>query len=301
MASREYYEFADSMRGSRIDIPQPLERRRRGWDRLAKEFPPDERVVCEPFTIEGAKAEWLRWPQIETQSTLLYFHGGGYCMCDARGHRHLISQIALASHAQALSVDYRLAPEYPFPAALEDALAAYAWLSGEVGSERIIVGGDSAGGGLALALLLEIGNGYQSKGRHLPLPQAAFCISPSTDLAKTGASFQANAGVDPIMAPAPSAELGLHYAGSEAMLTHPLVSPLYGDYAGLPPLLITTGTWEILMDDAVRVAEKARLAGVEVELEVGQDMMHIWPYFLGKFPEAARTVELIGAFNRRRF
>ncbi len=301
MASQAYYDFAALLKKNRSEVVPSLEERRAGWDKLAEGFPPDERVICGPFAIGTTQVEWLRWPNFDTEKTLLYFHGGGYCMCDARGHRHLISQLALASGVQALSVDYRLAPEAPFPAAVEDAVNVYTWLSEQVGSEQIIVGGDSAGGGLTLALLLEIANHYLSDGHTLTQPCAAFCISPVTDLAKTGASFLGNAHLDPAMVPASSAELAKLYAGTEENLTHPLASPLYGDYQGLPPLMITVGTWEILLDDSLRVADKAKNAGVQVELEVGQDLMHIWPYFVGVYPEAAETVANIGAFNKRQF
>lgn len=224
---------------------------------------------------------------------VLFLHGGGYVAGSPALYRHFTWRIATAARARVVVVDYRLAPEHPFPAALDDALAACRWLlAGVADPQRTAVMGDSAGGGLAFALLLRL------RDDGLELPAAAVALSPWTDLALTGASLSINVKSDPML----SAEdvrlfADCYLAGADPRNPH--ASPLYGDPAGLPPTLIHVGSDEILHDDAVRMAEKLRAAGCRVHIEVWPRMPHAWHLFAPAFPEASKAIGRIGAFADR--
>jgi acetyl esterase/lipase len=213
-------------------------------------------------------------------------------MGSVRTHQAVISRIARASQARALALDYRLAPENPFPAAVEDSVAAYRWMLGQgFRPEQIVVCGDSAGGGLALALLLAL------REQGISLPAAAVALSPWTDLAATGTSVAANDGRDPLVPAEDLPLMAAQYLAGEDPRT-PLASPLYAEFKGLPPLLIQVGTAEVLLDDGVRVAERARAAGVVVELELWEEMIHGWQLFAVILPEAVQAIESVGRFVR---
>jgi acetyl esterase/lipase len=191
-----------------------------------------------------------------------------------------------------LGVDYRLAPEHPFPAAVEDATAAYRWLvSRGTDPAHIAIAGDSAGGGLTLATLIALRDAGD------PLPAAAACLSPWVDLEGVGASMTSKAAVDPFVRKEMIEFMAQQYLGGRDLRT-PLAAPLYADLQGLPPLLIQVGTAEVLLDDATRIAERARAAGVEVSLEVWDDMIHVWQLFAPMLPEGQQAIERIGAFIR---
>ncbi|HEY0735455.1 MAG TPA: alpha/beta hydrolase [Herpetosiphonaceae bacterium] len=238
-------------------------------------------------TIPGLYAEWLRRSGSPRDRAMLYFHGGGYVMGSARSHRGIIAKFVEGSNIDTLLFDYRLAPEHPFPAALDDSLTAYRWLL-EQGflPERIVFAGDSAGGGLCLATLLAI------RDNHLPLPAAAAVLSPWTDLKCSGDSY---ARRDPLAPDGSWAVYSAYYAGDHD-LTDPLISPLYGDLAGLPPLLIYVGEDEAMLDDSVRFAKKAQAAGVDIRLHVGRGMVHCYPALSPLFPEATAALDDICAF-----
>jgi acetyl esterase/lipase len=217
-------------------------------------------------------------------------HGGAFIIGSPNLYRHLTWRIASAARAHVLAVDYRLAPEHPFPAALEDAFTAYNWLlTRGTDPRRIAVMGDSAGGGLVFSLMLRLRDeGY-------PLPGAAVALSPWTDLALTGASLRINANRDPILsADDPPLFVNDYLAGADPRA--PYVSPLYGDPAGLPPTFIQVGSDEVLRDDAVRMADRMRAAGCQVELEIWPRMPHVWHVFVPLIPEARRAIERVGAF-----
>ncbi|CAE6697016.1 Acetyl esterase [Paraburkholderia domus] len=254
-----------------------------GW-RLRESYGPDDRPL---------RGEWIERADDLTLSRsgpiVLYCHGGGYYFCSPRTHRSIVFGLATRANAPIFSVDYRLAPEHRFPAALDDATAAYRQLVADgTAPESIVIAGDSAGGGLALATLIALRDAGD------PLPAGCLLFSPWTDLA----TIRTNDGLDPMFSgPAigPAARL---YLG-ETPATHPYASPLYADLQGLPPLFIMAGSTEVLLDDSQRVADKARAAGVDCEFEVWKKMPHVWPLFSPFIPEANRALDRAAAFVQR--
>lgn len=271
-----------------------IEQRRAQYERAERAFPTPPDVVIERQAAPARPAEWLRPPGTRADAAVLYLHGGGYTIGSPRSHRHLAAAIARAAGTSALLPDYRLAPEHPFPAALDDALAAYRWLLERgLAPERIVVAGDSAGGGLAVATLLAL------RDRGLPQPAAGVCISPWVDLTCSGATYATKAAVDPIVTREGVGAMAQAYVGAGDPKA-PLVSPLYADLAGLPPLLIQVGSDEVLLDDALGLSERARAAGVDVKVEEWPDMVHVWHWFLPMLDEAERAIAVIGEFVRAR-
>jgi len=239
------------------------------------------------------KALRVSTPHSQAARHVLYLHGGGYVMGSPEHYGDFLWRISRVASAHVLCPYYRLAPEYPFPAALDDAVAAYSWLlAQDVSPRSLVIVGDSAGGGLALATLLRL------RDDGMPLPAAAVVLSPWTDLALTGASMRTNAERDLTLAPERTAILARHYLGG-ADPHHPYASPLYGDLRDLPPILIQVGSDEILRDDAVRMSDKLREAGSRVELEVCHRMHHAWQLYARVLPEGRAAVARIGAFLER--
>jgi epsilon-lactone hydrolase len=232
-------------------------------------------------------------PQSLQDRHVLYLHGGGYVMGAPAHYRDFLWRIARVSSARVLCPSYRLAPEHPFPAALDDAITAYCWLLAEGAvPRRLAIMGDSAGGGLALAMLLRL------RDEGLPLPAAAVALSPWTDLALTGDSIRNNADADLTLKLERAASFARHYlAGADPR--HPYASALYGDPAGLPPILIQVGSDEILRDDSVRMADNLRAAGSPVEIEVWPRMPHVWQLYARVLPEGRRAIARIGTFVQR--
>jgi phosphinothricin tripeptide acetyl hydrolase len=268
--------------------------RRAQYDKAERVFPTPPDVKIERVDTPERPAEWLLPPGVRGDAAVLYLHGGGYVIGSPRSHRHLAAAIARAARTPALLLDYRLAPEHPFPAALEDAVAAYEWLLARgIAPERIVVGGDSAGGGLTMATLLAL------RDRGLPRPAGGICISPWVDLTCSAGSYKTKAAVDPIVVHESITMMAEAYLGSGDRRT-PMASPLFADLRRLPPLLIQVGSDEVLLDDALGLGARAQAAGVEVRLEEWPAMVHVWHWFLGMLDEAERAVGVVGEFVRAR-
>lgn len=249
-------------------------------------------VMLEKIAGPGVRGEWHRPQSGGNGRVILYLHGGGYVFGSTGLYRSMTMPMARIAGADLFSLDYRLAPEHPCPAAIDDAIGAYEWLLQQgFAPARIVIGGDSAGGGLALAALQAL----RDLGR--PLPAGAFLYSPWTDLAATGASVASNAASDCMFQEASIRENGKQYAG-RLDLKDPRVSPLYGSFRGLPPLLVFASEDEMLLDDARRTVKKAREAGVGVEFESRRGLSHVWPLFYPLYPEAKDALDRTGAFVR---
>jgi epsilon-lactone hydrolase len=246
-----------------------------------------------PADASGVPAEWVSWQGIEEGRTVLYLHGGGYVLFSPRTHRELVSRIARASGARALSLDYRLAPEYPHPAAVDDTVKAYKWLlECGVSPSSIAVMGDSAGGGLTLALLQIL------RDNKIPLPACAVCLSPWADLTCSGESHIKNSHIDPMLPQTKIRDYAKAYMqGGD--LSQPSASPLFGDFSNLPPILIHVGTDEILLDDSRRVAEKASKTNTKIELKIWPRMIHVFQALAHFVPEGKQSIREIGEFVKR--
>lgn len=290
MASAEFYELLKKLR-ARVRAENPtIDQLRAGFAAMAQHYPPAPDAVFERVDASGVRAEWVSLESGGERPVVLYFHGGGYCIGSAQTHRDLVSRICRAAGARALSVDYRLAPEHPHPAAVEDGVQGYRWLRKQgIPARSIVVAGDSAGGGLTLATLLALRDAGDE------LPAAGICISPVTDLAKEGESMRTRIDLDPMVNPASSTRYAQMYIAGGDTKT-PLASPLYADLKGLPPLLILVGTSEVLFDDSTRFARKAQEAGLTCEIDVWEEMVHIWPFFAAELPEGRQAIGRMAAF-----
>lgn len=272
-----------------------IEEARGRYDSIAPMFPTASDVTTTPETIAGVRCEWSVTPAARADKVVLYLHGGGYVGGSVASHRHLAAEVGRAAGARALSVDYRLAPEHPFPSAVEDALAVYRHLlnSGRRSSD-IAIAGDSAGGGLTVATLLA------AKAAGLPQPACANCFSPWVDLECVGESMASQAAEEPMVVRAQLLQFAGHYLNGASPRTA-LAAPMYGDLAGIAPLLIQVGSAEVLMDDAVRLARAAGAARVPVQLEIWPDMIHVWHFFHRTLTDARRALTQAGAFIRPHF
>jgi acetyl esterase/lipase len=270
-----------------------IEERRAAMEAVTVMFPVSEDVTCQPVDAAGVPAEWISAPGVDPDRVIFYLHGGGYAIGSINTHREMVSRLSGAAAARALSVGYRLAPEHPFPAAVEDATAAYRWLL-STGAEpsRIIIAGDSAGGGLTVATLVALRDAGD------PLPAAAVCLSPWVDMEGLGDSMTSKADLDPMIQRETLLEGAKAYLGGADPRT-PLAAPIHADLAGLPPMLIQVGTAETLLDDSVRLAARAKSAGVDVTLEPWDDMIHVWQFFAALLPEGRQAIDRIGEFVRQ--
>ena len=273
--------------------PEGWAERRRRIEEVAGIDPVPPGVTVTPTEMAGRPAAWSEAPGADATRVLLFLHGGGYCSGSLRSHRTMAAWIALSAGIRVLALEYRLAPEHPFPAGLEDALAAFRALRAQgVAADRIAVGGDSAGGGMTLALALSL------KAAGEALPGCLWLASPWVDLALTGASLEAKDAVDPLIHRGYLEELAVAYAGT-ADRRAPLVSPLYArpaDLAGLPPVLIQVGSSETLLDDAVRMAGALGGAGVPVTLEVWPEMIHAFVLWSARLASGRAAAARAGAF-----
>jgi epsilon-lactone hydrolase len=265
-----------------------LEESRSYFDARGQEFPLPEGVSIASAEVEGIKAEWIRATNAEENRVILYFHGGGYLIGSLASHRHITASISQAAGATVFALDYRLAPEHPFPAAVIDAVTAYKWLLQQgIKPEQVIIAGDSAGGGLTIATLLSL------RDEGIALPAAAVCISPWVDLTNTAESYQTMP--DPMLTKNELDQFAQGYLqGQDAK--NPLASPLFADLHGLPPLLIQVGTQEHLYDDSIGLEARAKAAGVDARLEVWDEMIHVWHYFHPMLQEGRDAIARIGEF-----
>ncbi|MDH3988577.1 MAG: alpha/beta hydrolase [Gammaproteobacteria bacterium] len=281
-----------------LDVPNlPVETARAQFERIAGAFLVRAMgVAVEQTQIAGVDVDWLRPKNAREDKVLLYLHGGAYVIGSPRTHRQLVSHTARAAGVVAVLPDYRLAPEHPFPAAIDDAVAVYnGLLASGFKPEDIIISGDSAGGGLSVATLLQL--------RHagLPMPAAAVLLSPFLDVTGSGESATTRADRDPWFDVADLHVVAAYYCPDESEWQNPLVSPVFANVAGLPPMLIQVGDDEILLSDSTRLAKKLEAEGVEVELEVWPHMWHVFQMFIRKMPESGAAVRKIAAYIQKRF
>lgn len=280
-------------------LPAPLPEQRANLELLLENYvghpiPLPEGTQVEPVDADGIPAEWISASNADTERVLLYLHGGAYLLGSFKSHRDLVARLSAASGIRGLLIDYRLAPEHVFPAAIDDALTAYRWLlASGTKPEHIVIGGDSAGGGLTLALLQTL------RDKNVPQPAGAVLLSPWTDLVGTVESRTTRDADDPwLSVAATSTSVSGMYAGTEDV-HNPLISPIHADLHGFPPLFIHVGNDEILLDDSLHVAEHAKAANVPVELTVWDGMWHVFQAFAPILPEGQQAIEQIGTFIRK--
>lgn len=265
---------------------------RQDWDELFGDVSVDAGI--EDVDAGGVKAQWVSAPGAAVNRAILYFHGGGFQVGSVVSHRELMAHLSAASQCRVLGVDYRLAPEHRYPAALDDAWATFQWLLGQgFAPHHIALAGDSAGGGLALSLLLRLREASQ------PLPAAAVLMSAWTDLTASGASYGTRADTDPIHQRPMIVAMARNYLGKEGNAADPLVSPLFAELRGLPPLLAQVGDRETVLDDSRDFVARAKEAGVDATLQVWDDMIHVFQQFPTQLPEARAAIDDMGRFVRR--
>jgi len=261
---------------------------RKTWERFAYFLHIAPGVTCAPFTHPSCPAEWLI-PEKQPLATLLYLHGGAYCLGSRKTHRAFLSHLCHLTNTRILSFDYRLAPEHPFPAALNDAIEMYHWLRKQMGPSSIYIAGDSAGGGLALALLLAL------KKEAAPLPKGVICFSPWIDLTHQGKTLKTNQKTDPLLYAPSLPVIAKAYIGNEDP-SHPHLSPLYGNWHNLPPLFVQAAQEEILLSDSLRLYDKVKNSKGAITLEIWKNRFHAWPYFASFLPEAREAILHVKSF-----
>lgn len=275
--------------------PRPVgwRERRERLDEIGSVWPVADDVTLSSLQIEGIPAEWSCVPGSDVSRVLLFLHGGGYCSGSIRSHRRMVSEAGRAAGIRTLAISYRLAPEHPFPAAFEDAATAWRYLRSQgLAAEHIAVGGDSAGGGLSLALTLKLRTQQD-------LPGCLWLASPWTDLTLSGSTLASKDACDPLIHQGYLKELADAYLAGRVPQGDPQVSPLFGNFAGFPPMLIQVGSAETLIDDAVRLARVAGEADVRVTLEIWPHMIHAWQLWNAHVPSGRDALRSAGAFMRR--
>jgi len=290
MASAELKIVLDLLRAKPpvqgFDIPAMRE----AMDALSTVMPLADDMTFTPVDAHGVSAEWSTADVADSGRVVVYFHGGAYVMGSIVSHRNLVGHIARRTGARVLSVDYRLAPEHPFPAAVEDAVAAYRYvLASGVPAAKVAIAGDSAGGGLTAACLVALRDAAEA------MPGAAACISPWLDLSQSFGSWQSKADLDPMLEIEQIKTCADAYLNGADPKT-PTASPVFADLTGLSPLLVQVGTAETLLDESVEFAKRAKAAGVDVTLDVAQDMIHVWHAFADLLPEGRDALDDLAAF-----
>ena len=283
--------YLNYKKATTIDYTAPVEVLRKVVEDAARfgRFP--KAVQLQATTIDHIPAEWLIPDQADSHSAILYLHGGGYMSGSIKSYRATAGQIAEAGKIRTLLIEYRLAPEYPFPAALQDALLAYEWLQSN-GYKKIIIAGDSAGGGLALATVSSLRN------KQAPMPELVICISPWLDVEPSGESMITKAQLDPMLKK-DDLKVCRYYIGQNDP-HNPLISPLYMDLTGFPPIALFVGSNEILLSDSTRLAEKAKETGVDVQIRIWHGMWHVFVFFAPFMPEATQAIAEIGNMIRHK-
>jgi len=294
MAKSPQLDRVISMIRARATAPRKtIEDDRVSYETMLSTLPLDDDISTERIGAGQVPAEWIWASGVNDASAMLYLHGGGYVLGSMRTHRVMLAHLARAAGIKVLGLEYRLAPENPFPAPVEDALAAYRWLLNRgYDPKRIVLAGDSAGGGLVVSAMVAMR--YVGE----PLPAAGVCISPWVDMEATGRTFVTNAASDPSVTRERILHIAsLYLAGKPPQA--PFASPIHADLRGLPPLLVQVGSIETLLDDANALTERAKAAGVPVQLEVWEDMPHVWHHFAPILPEAQQAIARIGEFVRK--
>ena len=273
------------------DIKKRVEDSRKGMEQMTARVKIPEDVTIEEISVNKIPSIWISTPEAVKEQVILYLHGGGYCVGSINTHKALGANISRTSKSRVLLIDYRLAPEHPYPAALKDSVTAYKWLIDNEGIDpkNIVISGDSAGGGLTAATLIKL------RDLDITLPATAVLLSPWTDLDITGDSIRTKRKIDPNLDASGLFFASDLYVGDDDS-KNPYISPLYANLKGLPPLLIQVGSAELLLDDSTRFAEKAKAAGVNVTLDVWDDMIHVFQAYFLWAPEGKQAIEKIGEF-----
>ncbi|MGA7994369.1 MAG: alpha/beta hydrolase [Bradyrhizobium sp.] len=286
----------DAVRALLGSKPRPVgwHQRRQRIEEVGAVWPAARDIKLEEVDIAGLRGEWSIAPGSDPSRVLLFFHGGGYCSGSILSHRRLVTEAGRAARTRTLAIEYRLAPEYPFPAALDDTSATWSFLrQSGVAADHIVVGGDSAGGGLTIGLI----NRLRDAGE--PTPGCAWLLSPWTDLTLSGSTLATKDAVDPIIHRAYLAELIEAYLPAGVDRKDPRVSPLYANLENFPPTLIQVGACETLLEDSTRFAAAAGGANVDVTLEIWPDMIHAWPMWNAHLEAGRRALARAGEFIRR--
>jgi acetyl esterase/lipase len=291
MASEQLQNVMALLRANPLPADAELGDLRQWLEVFATATPPGDDVTFEVVDAGGVPGEWVTAAGARVGTAVLYLHGGGYALGSIATHRRLAGEVSRSAQARVLLIDYRLAPEHPHPAAVDDAVTAYRWLLGQgFTPENLAISGDSAGGGLTLATLLALRDG------NIPLPACAVPISPWTDMEASGDSHTSRAELDPMVNTEGLKRMADWYLNGQDMRL-PLASPLHADLTGLPPLLVQVGDAEVLLDDATRFVDKAKRAGVDATCEVAADCPHVW-HALPGVPESEEAIARLGSFMR---
>jgi len=290
MAGNELKMVVDMIRGIVANPNATIQEQRASFEASMGMMPTPPNTSITPVKVDGIPAEWVEAPNARADHAILYLHGGGYVIGSPVTHRSLAGKLSETSRARVLVIDYRMAPENPFPAAVDDAVKAYRWLLAQgLSPAKLAISGDSAGGGLTLAALVAL------RDANVALPKAVAMLSPWTDLTGNSETMTTRAAQDPMVQKAGLLAMAALYLNGKDAKT-PLASPLFADLRGLPPMLIQVGDHETLLDDSRTLEKNAKAAGVDVTLEVWDEMIHVWHLFHPVLPEGVKALERIGEY-----